>query len=183
MGLVARRAGGAWALCACALLVHDARSAESLSEYGIKAAYLYYFATFVEWPAAPSTVGTPFVVGVLGEDPFGPVLEETLRGKAVGDRPFVVRRLRRAKDARECAILFVSPAEGERLEAILEDLAGAPVLTVGDTARFVQRGGHVGLWMEGKKVRFEIGLAAVERSGLKVSSQLLKLAAPAPVGG
>ena len=148
----------------------------ALSEYQIKAAYLYYFTTFVDWP--PETfarTGNALVIGVLGEDPFGAVLDETLRGKTVNNRRLAVRRFTGPRDARDCHILFISSSERDRLESILKGLEGSPVLTVGDLDRFAARGGQIAFRMEDKRVRFDINPAAIERSGVKISAQLLKL--------
>jgi len=146
------------------------------SEYQIKAAYLYYFTTFVEWPPETfSDNGDALVIGVLGEDPFGDVLDNTMHGKTVNNKRLVVKRFESIKDARESHILFISSSEQGRLPNILEALNGATVLTVGESGRFASRGGEIGFRMEGKKVRFEINVAAVGRSRLKVSAQLMKL--------
>jgi hypothetical protein len=144
------------------------------SEYRIKAAYLYYFSTFVEWPdGSPS--GGPLVIGVLGDDPFGDVLDETLRGKTAGGRPLVARRFESVREARVSHILFISSSERDHLASILKALDGATVLTVGDIDEFASLGGQFGFRTEDKKVRFDINVTAVDRARLKVSAQLLKL--------
>ena len=146
------------------------------SEYQIKAAYLYYFSTFVEWPPdAFARNGDDLVIGVLGEDPFGEILDNTIRGKAVYNKRLIVKRFESIKDARESHILFISTSEQGRLPNILEALKGANVLTVGEIDGFASRGGGIGFRMEGRKVRFDINVAAVERSRIKVSAQLMKL--------
>jgi len=148
----------------------------ALSEYPGKAAYLYYFTTFVDWPSETfARTGETLVIGVLGEDPFGAALDETLRGKSVNNRRIVVRRFVTPRDARDSHILFISASERDRLATILKGLDGAPVLTVGDLDGFATRGGAIAFRMEDKRVRFDINAAAVERSGLKVSAQLMKL--------
>ncbi len=148
----------------------------SASEYEIKAAYLYYFATFVDWPPESLARGDgTFVIGILGDDPFGPVLEATVRGKTVRNCRIVVRRFAKARDALDSHILFISSSEQIHLPQILGVLGGERVLTVGDADRFAERGGQIGLRMDGRKVRFEINVAAADRAGLKISSQLLKL--------
>ena len=148
----------------------------ALSEYQIKAAYLYYFSTFVDWPPETfSRTGEPLVIGVLGADPFGAILDDTLRGKAINNRRLIVRRFQSIKDARDSHILFISSSERDRLPSILKILEGAAVLTVGDTEQFASRGGQIAFRMEDKKVRFDINVAAVERARLKISAQLMKL--------
>ena len=147
-----------------------------LSEYQVKAAYLYYFSTFVEWPAG--TFAHPrdaLVIGVLGVDPFGAILDDTLRGKTINNRRFVVKRFQNIKEARDSHLLFISTSERDRLPSILKALEGAAVLTVGEIDQFASRGGQIAFRMEDKKVRFDINIAAVERARLKISAQLMKL--------
>jgi len=147
-----------------------------LSEYQVKAAYLYYFTTYVDWPPDTfSRSGDALVVGVLGEDPFGSILDDTLRGKSVGSRRLVVKRIGNIKEARECHILFISASERDRLATIFKGLDGAAILTVGEIDHFASRGGQIAFRMEDKKVRFDINVAAVERARLKISAQLMKL--------
>jgi len=169
------------ALAALAAAGGRARAGDApaaLSDYRIKAAYLYYFTTYVDWPPDPATAGdAPIVIGVLGADPFGAVLDDTLRGKVVRDRRVVVRRFQSVKEARACQILFISPSEEDHLPSLLKSLEGAAVLTVGESDAFAARGGHIGFRLEGNKVRFDINLAAVQRAGLKMSAQLVKLGA------
>ena len=146
-------------------------------EYEVKAAFLYSFATFVEWPedAVPESGGT-FIIGVLGTDPFGPLLDKIAASKTVRGKPIAVRRFATIDDYTPCHVLFVARSERERLPAIVERLRGAAVLVVGDGAGFAEAGATVNLVIEKNKVRFEINQAAAERAGLKVSSKLLRLA-------
>ncbi len=147
------------------------------TEYEVKAAYLYNFARFVEWPADAAATRDHLLLGVIGVDPFGAVLDEIVRDRAApGDRRLVVRRFTSVEEAAHAHILFICSSEEGRLAQILGALDGASVLTVGDLPRFAERGGMVALTVENHKVRFEINVEAVQRTGLKVSSQLLKLA-------
>lgn len=171
------------ALCVgftAAIAAGDARGAEAspgaLSDYQVKAAYLYYFTTFVEWPPeAFARTGSDLVIGVLGEDPFGTILDDTLRGKSVHNRALVVRRFATIKEARDSHILFISASEQDRIPSILKALDGAAILTVGDLESFAIRGGQIAFHTRDKKVRFDINVAAVERSRIKISAQLMKL--------
>ena len=169
----------AWLLFAL-LLCLPARAGEAStapSEYEVKAAYLYHFAKFVEWPpqagqAAPDI----FVITILGEDPFGGVLDDMLDGKVVDGRRVVVHRTHRADEVRDSRILFISDSEQPHLPAILKRLEGAATLTVGEMDRFAERGGVIRFRTERSRVRLEINLAVAERARLKISSELLKLA-------
>lgn len=158
------------------LAVHAA--APPPAEYEVKAVYLYNFSKFIEWPAnASAATRDHLVIGVIGDDPFGPLLDETVRPKSVADDPrLVVRRFTRLEDVVNANILFISSSEAERLPQILRILDGASVLTVGEMDRFAERGGMIALKLEDKKVRFDINLDSVRRANLKLSSHLLKLA-------
>jgi hypothetical protein len=165
-------------LAAASLLIAGARSSTATAprppgEYEVKAAFLCSFPDFVEWPSRTNDVVT---IGVLGEDPFGSSLVETVRARARESRTLVVRHLNRLDEARECQVLFVSESETPRLGQIFRTLDGATILTVSDIAGFAGRGGVIGFTLEEKRVRFEINTDAAERAGLRVSSRLLKLA-------
>jgi len=148
----------------------------ALSEYEIKAAFLFHFAQYVQWPPeAVPRESRSFELCVLGTDPFGATLEETFAGKVVHGRPLAIRRIARF-DADGCQILFVSSSESNRINEILRAIVGASILTVGETAGFTAAGGIINFRIQNDKLRFEINPEAAEGSGLKISSELLKLA-------
>jgi hypothetical protein len=151
--------------------------AQGSGEYAVKAAFLYNFARFVEWPGqALGNGGSPLLVGVMGDDPFGNSIDQVVAGKNVNGHPIAVNRLRWGQDLRQCHILFISSSEARRLPQILASLRGASVLTVADMERFDQQGGVVRFFIEDGKVRFEINVDAADRAGLRISSKLLALA-------
>src|SRR5438309_6240970 len=151
--------------------------AQTSNEYQIKAAFLYNFAKFVEWPAEAFSEGNgSLIVGIVGEDPFGSAIDQTINGKTVNGRQLVITRLKWGQNLRACHILFISSSEHNRLGQILESLRGASVLTVGEAAQFSQQGGIIKFIMEENKLRFEINAEAAAGAGLKVSSKLLALA-------
>jgi hypothetical protein len=146
-------------------------------EYDVKAAFLYNFAKFVEWPASTfAGPAAPIRICVVGSNPFGGHLQAFTRGKQVNGRTIAVRTGVPIASARSCQMVFVSPSERGRTEAILAQLAGRPVLTVGDTADFADQGGIIGLSMDESHVRFQINMVAARRAKLKLSSQVLKVA-------
>jgi hypothetical protein len=152
-------------------------AAATAPEYQIKAAFLYKFATYVRWPAS-STAATaaPFVIGVIGRDPFGSALGDVVRNQQVQGRGIRIRRLRRTEEALECDLVFVGDSEQPNLGRLFALLRGAPVLTVGDMDRFAEQGGMIGLvTSEDHHIRFDINSGAIERAGLKASAQLLQL--------
>ncbi len=148
-------------------------AAQGPSEYQVKAAFLFNFAKFVDWPAdAP---GESFCIGILGSDPFGPLIDQTLAGKTLGGRAVVVRRFSRPEDAFACQIVFLaSPATS--LKPALKRFENRAVLTVGDAPAFCQSGGIVGFEVVDQRIRFAVNLEAADRAQLKLSSKLLSLA-------
>jgi hypothetical protein len=147
------------------------------SEYQLKAAFLFNFAKFVEWPEeAFSAPDAPMVIGVLGENPFGEHLEQTIRGKTINNRPLVVKELRSQAEARGCHIVFIGSSEKTRLPEVFESLRGASVLTVGETERFTEAGGMINFVLDGGKIRFQVNDTAAKSARLKISSKLLSLA-------
>jgi hypothetical protein len=145
-------------------------------EHEVKAAFVYHFGKYVRWPSAPAAAGSPFVVAVLGEDPFGAALDDIARGNRIENRPVLVRRAATLAELGECQVLFISASEEPKLEEILAALAKSPTLTVSDIPQFVARGGMIGLIRADRRVQFEVNLDAVERANLSLSSQLLRLA-------
>ena len=147
------------------------------TEYEVKAAFLYNFARFVEWPAETFRDGSaPFVIAVLGHDPFGSVLDDTVARKTVLGRRIEVRRASRPEDVGDAQIVFVSSSERLVVPSILKALERPGLLTVGEVDGFAERGGAINFIMQGRKVRFEINPTKAEQARLKMSSQLLKLA-------
>lgn len=142
-------------------------------EYQVKASYLYNFLQFVEWPPETFAGGT-ILVCVFGEDNFGAALRDIV-GESVRGRTVTVRHFREPEDLEACHIAFVSSSERSREPLVLQRLAGRPVLTVGETAGFIERGGMINLVRVAEKIRFEINQQAAEHNHLKISAQLLQL--------
>lgn len=150
---------------------------EPSREYKLKAVFLFNFAQFVDWPAqAFPDAQSPLVIGVLGQDPFGAYLDEIVRDEKVKGRPLLVERHRQVDEVRACHILFVSRSESERLDAVLLELKGRPILTVGDTDDFAKRGGMIRFVTEKNKTRMSVNLGAAKESKLKISSRFLRSA-------
>lgn len=149
----------------------------ALTEYEVKAAFLYNFAKFVEWPADSSAGNRDTItIAVLGHDPFGNVLDQTVADKTIRGRRISIRRVSTINEALACQIVFIGLSEERRLGDLIKALQGKSVLTIGETEEFVHRGGIISFRIEGNKVRFEVNLQAAERARLTLSSQLLKLA-------
>jgi len=155
---------------------HAGAEDDLTGEYLVKAAFLYNFAKFVEWPAeAFPDDSAPITLCILGQDPFGGALE-TIRGKSVKGRKLVIRQSMRVEDLEMCHMLFISSSEKDRLNRILDLVESPNVLTVGDMESFARHGGVVNLIKTGNKIKFEINVDAAREAGLKISSKLLKLA-------
>lgn len=151
----------------------SATSSSALSEAQVRAGFLYNFAVFVEWPAARAS--QPLIVAVLGDDRFALALKQ-IDGRLANGRRIVVKPVDEADDLERSSILYLSLADDRLTAAALSRVAGAPVLTVGEGARFMQIGGIVRMYTESSKLRFEINVERSQRVDLKISSKLLGLA-------
>jgi hypothetical protein len=144
------------------------------TEFEVKAAYLSNFGRFVKWPTAADR--GVFSICVLGEDPFGPVLDSMISDEQVDGKRVSVRRVNSAGEASNCNIVFISTSEERRLASILAQLGKSPVLTVSEITGFTDHHGIIQFVMDHDRVRFEVNLAAADRVGLVLSSDLLKVA-------
>jgi len=166
------------ALMVFAALNLDATETKSKQtrEYDLKAAFLFNFAHFVDWPAtAFSDTNAPITIGVLGDDPFGPVLDELVEGETIKNRKLVIKRSQNLEDLKTCQVLFISKSESAHIEQILNALDNASIFTVGDIDGFARQGGVTNFFLQGNKVRFEINPQSARRKGLHISAQLLAL--------
>lgn len=146
-------------------------------EFQVKAVFLYNFVQFVDWPPdAFEHPGSPFVIGVLGLDPFGTFLDDLVRDEKVNGRAIVVKRFRHLGELDQCHVLFVSGSEGPRIEQIAGALRGRSILTVCDWDEFVRHGAMVRFVTERNRVRLRINLDAARASRLTISSKLLRSA-------
>jgi hypothetical protein len=149
-------------------------TAQSSSEPAVKAGFVYNFAKFTEWPAGVLG-GTQISLCLIGGDPLGAV-QTLLDGKPLQGRSVVVRHNVRAEEARGCGIVFITDVDERRQSDALRALRGLPVLTIGDGDGFVDAGGMIGLVTADDRIQFEVNLDPSQRAGLKINSQLLKLA-------
>ena len=146
-------------------------------EYTIKAAYLYNFANYVEWPSSVSKrVKSPFVIGVVGPYPFGKHLDVIAATKKIDGRKIVIRRFKTLDDYTTCDILFIAGSDPRKHPDLDKRLGKSPVLLVGESSTFAQRGGTISFFVQQNKVRFKINQQAAKRKGLKISSKLLQMA-------
>jgi hypothetical protein len=166
--LTAVAVGGAFAIRA---------AAEPNLEYRVKAAFLYNFAKFVAWPAEVfPAADSPVAFCLAGDDPFGELLESIINERKVEGRSISIRRLASDAPLAGCHLVFSSELDGARVARVLQHAGEANALTVGEADDFLSRGGMIRLFVEEGKVRFDISARSAEQVGLKISSQLLKLA-------
>jgi hypothetical protein len=161
------------ALCPWTALCGEMRKP---TESEVKVAYIYNFAKFVEWPYHRFKDGGDTIhVCVLGDDPLGGIIH-AINGKSVENRTIRTRGYVSARNMGGCEIIFISQSEEEQLDSIVEAIKDTPVLTISDTKGFTQRGVMINFYMESNRVLFEINPKAAIRSGLKISSALLRIA-------
>ena len=159
------------------MCVPQAGSQPPSAEYRLKAVFLFNFAQFVEWPPESfQSPDAPLVIGILGTDPFGKFLDETVQGEVVQGRKLEIKRFRSVEEVVACQILFVSTSETANYENIFRYLGSKPILTVGDSPEFAIRGGMVRFLTESNKIRLRINLDPVRAAKLTISSKLLRVA-------
>jgi hypothetical protein len=166
--------------CQCLLLgfaLASAASAQIIDEYQVKAAFLYNFAKFVEWPALTfKTDKDPVRICVLGQDPFGSALGDAVGGKTVLGRHFALSNISSAEQVTDCQILFISSSERKRLRSIFAELRTTGILTVGETEGFAAEGGIVNFKLADGRVHLEINVEAAGQAKLRINSSVLSLA-------
>jgi hypothetical protein len=170
-----------WALLALLASLPGAVAGEALSEYQVKAVFLFNFAHFVEWPpTAFGSANQPFVIGVLGDDPFGARLAEVVRGEQISQHPLTVRHLRDLSNVDDCQILYIDRSKDTQLTQILGALQRRSTLTVSDMNDSSQRGVMIQFLTENNRIRLRINVDSARAAGLTISSKLLR---PAEIVG
>ena len=170
----------------CALVVSLAAMApisalaqvdRTAAETQIKAAFLYKFSAFVEWPTrAFASPESPFAIGVIGADELAAQLEQIVKGRTALERPVVVRRMRRGESVAGIQMLFIGQTEGARLAEILASAKGQSVLTVTESEDALSHGSMINFVSVDDKVRFDVALPQAERGALRISARLLAVA-------
>lgn len=167
----------AWLIGLCVLSIlccPTARATEESLEYSVKGAYVFKFSAFVEWPpTAFATSTSPLIIGIVGDDPFGNVLDQTIKDRTVNNRPIQIRRFKHGEQPQDVHILFISQSERKQLDSIVSNLHG--VLTIGEFDSTTS-GTMINFMSEDNKVRFEVDLDQANRAGVKLSSKLLSVA-------
>lgn len=149
--------------------------AQAVSEQAVKAGFVFNFIKFTQWPAGGAVAKAPLRLCSTGPQVLQGQLA-LLQGRAVGARVLEIAPGALAANVRQCDVLFFAEGDADHLHTLLRSLGSAPVLTVGDLPGFVQAGGMIGLRIEASRVRFDVNLAAAQRTGLMLNSQMLRLA-------
>jgi hypothetical protein len=151
--------------------------AQSVSEYQVKAAYLYSFTKFVEWPAGTFSGATdPMRLCILNDRQFQMQLNQVAANKQIGGHPIIVVLVQDVKQSRNCQELFINSSQDQEVPQIIDSLRGSSVLTVGESNGFAEQGGMINFIMQGDHVQFQVNQRAALQAGLKMNSQLLSVA-------
>lgn len=145
-------------------------------ETEVKAVFLFNFAQFVEWPASKLPPDSSIVIGVLGKDPFGNYLDETVQNEIVNGHPLKIERYNNIRQVGNCHILFINPSRYIRVDNVLRTLKGKNILTVSDAAGFSKEGGMIHFINEKNRIKLSVNLNSVKESEISISSKLLSLA-------
>ena len=164
-------------LCVPGSIGLQAQAPGQSGEYQLKAVFIFNFTQFVEWPASalPSD-GSPFVIGILGENPFNNYLEQVISGEKINSHPIVIQRYTKIEDIKTCHILFINLADARKQEQVLAGLKERRILTISESNSFLQSGGMVRLFTKDNKIKFQVNIEATNAANLVVSSKLLRLA-------
>lgn len=146
-------------------------------EFSVKSVFIFNFTQFVEWPAeAFSGPDSPFIIGIVGTNPFGTYLLETVAGERVGSHPIQVHHFQEGADLKECHLLYVNLLDSKKIKTVLTALDHRHTLTVGDAPLFTREGGMIRFFMRNNKIRLEINPTTVRAAQLTISSKLLNVA-------
>jgi hypothetical protein len=166
------------AVLGCGAFPSGVDAAAAPSEDQVEAVFVFNFAHFVEWPPQSfATPNEPFIIGILGSDPFGAHLDEVVRGEQINGHPLQVQRFRSLADVGRCQILFIDRSENERIDQILAALNGRSVLTVSQADGAAEHGVMIQFAVENSRVRLRINVESARAAGLTISSKLLRPAA------
>jgi hypothetical protein len=166
------------AVCSVLLLAPRADAQDKQpSEYAVKAAFLFNFIKFVEWPAAALPEhDSVIVVGVFSENPFLKDLDQTIQNKKIGDHPVLIKQLKTPAESLDCQVIFLGETDRQREEQVLGIVKAKSILTVGELDKFIESGGMINFVREGTKIRFQINQKAATDARLQISAKLLMLA-------
>ncbi|MEO8795217.1 MAG: YfiR family protein, partial [Daejeonella sp.] len=147
-----------------------------VNEYQVKAAFIYNFTRFIDWPAETNTGSAgPFIIKIWGDDQFSTYINDLVKGEKLGGRAIIVQRIDNVKEINQCNILFVSASRAADVKDLLPELNRKRILTVSDAANFARWGGIIRFFKEGNNLRLQINIDEAKASRLNISSKLLSL--------
>jgi hypothetical protein len=153
------------------------KPASNSTEYQLKAVFLYNFTRFIDWPEnAFHSVDAPFVIGIVGDNPFGNYLQEVVNNDSVGLHPIIIKYFSKPEKVADCHLLFINSNDPEQIKSVLNITSGKSILTVNDTPNFSRWGGHVQFYNQQNRIKLQINASATKDAHLTVSSKLLNLA-------
>lgn len=159
----------------CLFSIQSLQAQTGSKEYRVKAVFLFNFTQFVEWPAvAFNSPTSPFIIGILGDDPFGNSIDETILNEKVGGHPLIVQRYKDLRDLKNCHILFINGSDPEKVKENLL-VINRYTLTVSDADNFMRAGGIIRLITENNKIRIQVNPDAARNAELFISSKLLRV--------
>jgi hypothetical protein len=147
------------------------------SEYKVKAVFLYNFTRFIDWPpSAFSSPESPFIIGIIGDDPFGSYLEEAVSGEQIENHTIIIKRYHSISEIKDCQVLYINSSNSEYIKEIISLVGKRSILTVSDANNFARWGGMIRLFTDDEKIRIQINSNAAKASQLNISSKLLSVA-------
>ena len=158
------------------ILAANSTEAASGTLHQLKSAFIFNFSKYIGFPSEALQEGKPFLVGIEGEDDYGPDLVAALNGKLVDGHAFVVRRVRNLAEMRQCQFMIVGESKDEEIRRVVRAVQGSPVVLIGDGSEFTRDGGTIAFVEVDNRVRFDVNLEAAKASRLTISSKLLGLA-------
>jgi hypothetical protein len=166
-----------WAIIALSAVLTGHGAQATPTEFQVKAAFLLNFAKFVDWPASKfSDADAPLIIGVTGESPVAEDLDRITKNKIINNRKLVIRRVAPGEDLKACHLLFITRCDKQSTSEWLGAASGMALVTVGETAQFLEHGGIINFYLDSDTVKFEVNSEAAEKAGLKISSKLLNVA-------
>ncbi len=161
----------------CLFVTRASAQVKPAPEYQLKAVFLYNFTHFIDWPStAFESADEPFVIGIIGNDPFGSYLETTVSGEMISTHPIIIKRYQDPAQIEHCQVLFINSRDEGSIKNILATISNRNILTVSDADNFARMGGIIGFYTEKNKIRMQINSNAAKNAQLVISSKLLSVA-------
>lgn len=157
--------------------VESSQAQEATASYKVKAVFIYNFTQFVDWPMTSfDSPDSPFVIGILGDNPFGSYIDQTVSGEKVGTHPIIIKHYNTEREVDHCHLLYISFSSESRIKESLDAISNKNILTIGEGNNFSRLGGIIRFYTDDNKIRLQINTEAARTAQLNISSKLLSLA-------